>query len=99
MDQCWTLYSNQWRTGLPVGDRSLLDAAVANFNATVERLGPVVSVSHWSDQGREWEFECWGSRQDRQTIMASMAALGDAMAAFPGWCVRLDRNTSRLFIV
>lgn len=72
-----------------------LQTAVANLNATISALGPEARVSHWSNGGREWEFECRGSPE---AFIAAMGHLGAALRANPARDVRLDRRSKRLFI-
>lgn len=72
-----------------------LQVAVDEFNSTIASFGDAASVSHWSEGGREWEFDC---RFPPEAIMPVMSALHAAMSANPGRKVLLDRRTKRLFI-
>ena len=93
-----TLYPKQLLLPGSAERRRLLEATVADFNEAVARLGSAVSVSFWADGGSEWEFECLGSPEERDALIAKLSRLGAAMRACSEGSVRLDRNSKRLFL-
>lgn len=92
------LYPKQLLLPGAAGARRLLETTVADFNETVARLGSAISVSFWADGGSEWEFECRGSPEVRDTLIAKLSRLDAAMRACPEGSVRLDRDSKRLFV-